>query len=88
MSAAEIRASNQMMSRRDEVKIAQRFNAGLRVIERLSPEGTAELGRFQPSLRDFVQSGGQPSVETLGYCRWSLRDYLIPVVRLLRTEGD
>jgi hypothetical protein len=28
-----LRASNKMMSRRDEVKIAQRFNAALRVVK-------------------------------------------------------
>src|SRR6266702_309570 len=56
--------------------IAQRFNVGLMSRERSSPEGTAETPR-EPSA---VPSGltiaylRLPNVETLGYCRASLRD--------------
>ena len=56
--------------------IAQRFNVGFIDSERSSPEGTAETAR-EPSA---VPSGlatdyrSLPNVETLGYCRASLRD--------------
>ena len=40
----------------------------------LSPEGTVEVQQGQPSLRDFSPIAPPPSVETLGYCRSSLRD--------------
>src|ERR1041385_449780 len=42
-----------------------------------SPEGTVETPfpfAFQPSLRDSNRRGCEPSVETRGYCRLSLRD--------------
>ena len=42
----------------------------------LSPEGTVEVQQRQPSLRDLCPVAPPPSVETLGYCRSSLRDGL------------
>ena len=39
----------------------------------LSRVATAEI-RFQPSLRDLILMCFEPSVETLGYFRQSLRD--------------
>jgi len=49
----------------------QRWDCG-RIVP--SPEGTAESAVFQPSLRDLSHTTSSPSVETLGYFRWSLRD--------------
>ena len=49
------------MSRRDNMKIARRFNAGTGSEFDLSPEGTAEQTRpFRSSLRDFTHSVRQP----------------------------
>ena len=56
------------------MEIAQRFNAGTTVREGPSPEGTAELLVPQPSLRDSIGFGVQPSVETLGDSQSSLRN--------------
>jgi hypothetical protein len=43
------------MSRRDSLKIARRFNAGIGLDGALSPGGTAENARpFRPSLRDKI----------------------------------
>src|SRR6266700_2611100 len=56
--------------------IAQRFNVGLIDSDRSSPEGTAETTR-EPSAVPSGLSDGYlrlPNVETLGYCRASLRD--------------
>ena len=39
-----------------------------------SPGGTADVTAFQASLRDASAPTPIPSVETLGYCRMSLRD--------------
>ena len=63
------------LSRRDSLKIARRFNAGIGLDGASSPAGTAENARpFLPSLRDSVNIASQPGVETPGYCRSSLRD--------------
>jgi hypothetical protein len=63
------------LSRRDSMKIARRFNAGIGLDCASSPGGTAENARqFLPSLRDSVHITSQPGVETPGYCRSSLRD--------------
>lgn len=57
------------------LKIAQRFNVGTGVLAQVSPEGTTEYwARIQPSLRDLFSLISVPNVETLGYCRKSLRD--------------
>ena len=62
-------------SRRDSVRIARRFNAGIASSGAPSPAGTAEPARsFQPSLRDLIHFALQPGVETPGYCRSSLWD--------------
>ena len=56
--------------------IAQRFNVGYRVLGCLSPEGTAEIAPI-PSAVPFGTNplrNAPPNVETLGYCRMSLRD--------------
>jgi len=81
------------LSRRDIVRIAQRFNAGLRQEGKRVPEGRQKTGfdlGLLPSLRD---SGGapttRPSVETLGYCRMSLRDRLLPEFpKGIRAKGE
>jgi hypothetical protein len=63
------------LSRRDSLKTARRFNAGIGLDGASSPGGTAENARpFRPSLRDPVLIASQPGVETPGYCRSSLRD--------------
>ena len=63
------------LSRRDSMKIARRFNAGIGLDCASSPGGTAENARpFLPSLRDSVPIASQPGVETPGYCRSSRRD--------------
>jgi hypothetical protein len=63
------------LSRRDSLKTARRFNAGIGLDCASSPGGTAENARpFRPSLRDSVPIASQPGVETPGYCRSSLRD--------------
>jgi hypothetical protein len=63
------------LSRRDNLKIARRFNAGIEWNCATSPEGTAEATRlFQSSLRDLSAFALPPGVETPGYCRVSLRD--------------
>src|SRR6266478_9294625 len=56
--------------------IAQRFNVGLMSSERLSPEGTAESAREPSAVPSGLTAGylSLPNVETLGYCRASLRD--------------
>jgi len=80
---AQARASESLVgcvavSRRDFVKIAQRFNAGLSHAQIRSPEGTTEgcllpcISIVPPGLASSNQS--EPSVETLGYYRMSLRD--------------
>jgi len=38
------------------------------------PKGRLKLGHGQPSLRDLLRVVGRSNVETLGYCRKSLRD--------------
>ena len=70
------------LSRRDIVRIAQRFNAGLKAGREASPGGTTEkrgfgLGFCRPSGTLGLRPR-QPSVETLGYYRMSLRDKLLP----------
>jgi hypothetical protein len=55
-------------------RIAQRFNAGSDATRLLSPKGTAGNWLVQPSFRDLRRCRPNPSVETLGYCRSSLRD--------------
>lgn len=63
------------LSRRDNLKIARRFNAGNGSPCASSPAGTAEPARpFRPSLRDSIHFATPPGVETPGYCRPSLRD--------------
>ena len=70
------------LSRRDIVRIAQRFNAGLRQEGKRVPEGRQKTG-FR-SRASAVPPGlwgaptTRPSVETLGYCRMSLRDRILP----------
>jgi len=56
--------------------IAQRFNVGLISSERSSPEGTAETARDPSAIPSGLPTGylSLPNVETLGYCRASLRD--------------
>ena len=56
--------------------IAQRFNVGFMSSERLSPEGTAESAREPSAVPSGLTTGylSLPNVETLGYCRASLRD--------------
>ena len=56
--------------------IAQRFNVGLIGSERSSPEGTAETAREPSAVPSGLTTGylSLPNVETLGYCRASLRD--------------
>ncbi len=56
--------------------IAQRFNVGLISGERSSPEGTAETAREPSAVPSRLTTGclSLPNVETLGYCRASLRD--------------
>ena len=56
--------------------IAQRFNVGLISSERSSPEGTAETARDPSAVPSGLPTGylSLPNVETLGYCRASLRD--------------
>lgn len=61
--------------------IAQRFHAGnWQTCDTRSPGGTNEthtLSADQPSLRDFGSAAATlPSVETLGYCQFSLRERL------------
>ena len=56
-------------SRRDEMRIAQRFNAGIAPGQPLSPKGTIERVVFHPSLRDSPRAKPLPSVSTLGYCQ-------------------
>ena len=70
------------LSRRDIVRIAQRFNAGLKAGREASPGGKTEKRGFGVG---FCRPSGtlglrprQPSVETLGYYRMSLRDKLLP----------
>ncbi len=71
------------LSRRDKVKIAQRFNAGWGGPTRGSPGGTKEPSHHCPPARRFFcrpcgtgsPRHGPPSVETLGYFRSSLRDF-------------
>jgi len=63
------------MSRRDNMKIARRFNAGTGSEFDLSPEGTAGIhAHVQPSLRDFTHFVREPGVETPGYCQTSRWD--------------
>src|SRR6266446_8041924 len=56
--------------------IAQRFNVGLISSERSSPEGTAETAREPSAVPSGLTTGylSVPNLETLGYCRASLRD--------------
>jgi len=63
------------LSRRDSLKTARRFNAGIGLDCASSPVGTVENARqFLPSLWDSVPIASQPGVETPGYCRSSRRD--------------
>ena len=56
--------------------IAQRFNVGLISGERSSPQGMAETARAPSAVPSGRTTGylSLPNVETLGYCRASLRD--------------
>src|SRR5438034_11637461 len=56
--------------------IAQRFNVGLISMARSSPEGTAETAREPSAVPSGLTTAylSLPNVETLGYCRASLRD--------------
>jgi len=79
------------LSRRDIVKIAQRFNAGLRKDGKRVPEGRhkseikTQFSVVPPGL--WGAPNTRPSVETLGYCRMSLRDRLQPEVsKSIRAE--
>jgi len=56
------------------MRIAPRFNAGTKGRLFQVPKGLPNSGAFQPSLRDLCPWASIPSVETLGYCRLSLRD--------------
>src|SRR5437879_4055148 len=67
--------TNRMRSRKNPVPeghatIAQRLSS-----ERLSPEGTAESVRAPSAVPSGLTTGylSLPNVETLGYCRASLR---------------
>ncbi len=62
-------------------RIAERFNVGWNVRRTRSPEGTAERGPASavPYGTNRVRGDG-PKVETLGYCRMSLRDKINPFV--------
>ena len=70
------------LSRRDNVRIAQRFNAGLRQEGKPVPEGRQKSGfrvrasAVPPGL--WRAPTTRPSVETPGYCRMSLRDRIPP----------
>ena len=67
--------TNSQSSRRDSLKIARRFNAGIRLVDASSPAGTAEPSRqFRPSLRGLNPFAAQPGVKTPGYSHPSLRD--------------
>ena len=71
--------SGERMSRRDIVRIARRFNAGNDVPEIPVPKGRLESWWKRGFNRPFGTDFGwcvPPSVETLGYCRMSLRDRL------------
>ena len=64
MSAAGVETKMNMaqtnLSRRDSLKIARRFNAGIGLDCASSPGGTAENARpFRPSLRDPVPMASQ-----------------------------
>src|SRR5271157_5783871 len=69
--------SSQRSSRRDSMKIAQRFNAGLDAHKRSqAPPGAAETEMENRSAAPMGLAGfsnAKPSVETLGYCRIPLR---------------
>lgn len=59
------------------MRIAQRFNAGLRRDKGTSPvrdDRTGLVPNVLSPLRGLVPSVREPSVETLGYYRMSLRD--------------
>jgi hypothetical protein len=59
------------MSRRDSLKIARRFNAGIGLDGALSPGGTAENARpFRPSLRGKIPAR-QTNLSKLKAC-WKL----------------
>src|SRR5207248_2242140 len=56
------------------MRIAQRFNAGIAIDRRKSRRDGRASRLFLPSLRDLFATASFPSVETLGYFHWSLRD--------------
>ena len=67
--------TNLQSSRRDSLKIARRFNAGIGLHFASSPAGTAEPSRqIQSSLRDLNSFAAQPGVETPGYYHMSRWD--------------
>ncbi len=72
--------------------IAQRFNVGLMSSERLSPEGTTESGREPSAVPSGLTTGylSLSNVETLGYCRASLRDeeQILAALDLKRGKHD
>ena len=59
------------------------FQRWVRTSRSISPEGTTEGGRVRPSLRDLSRRDLQPSVETPGYSRLSLRDKNQHLVHIL-----
>src|SRR5260370_3999534 len=80
-SSARFNWKNRMNKRPSPVPeghatIAQRFNVGLISSERSSPEGTAETAREPSAVPSGLTTGylSVPNLETLGYCRASLRD--------------
>ena len=63
------------MSRRDILRIAQPFKAGLDERKGTSPEGTADRTRLISAVPSGLGSLAiDPGVETPGYYRLSLRD--------------
>ena len=78
-------------SRRDRVRIARRFNAGIRTPQTISPEGTADTTRtvrFQPSLRDSSFSfTAIPALKRRAILILSLRDKVRHQSASIRTNA-
>ena len=71
----KMKLAQTILSRRDSLKIARRFNAGNGSACASSPAGTAGNARsFRSSLRDAVYFSSQPGVKKPGYGRSSLQD--------------
>ncbi len=74
---------------KEPLKIARQFTAGSGAGARQVPKGTAEKdSQFSRPIRDSYRCRSVPGVKTPGYCRKSLRDWIIKRCTLLKNSDE